>query len=212
MNNKQNLIPDIPGVDTAKGIVMTGGKEANYRTVLSMFCKDVESRLPLLQAAPKIDALSAFIIQVHSLKSTCASIGAAQVSALAAELEATGKAGDLELVKKRLPAFAEQLTVLVKNIYSALEAAPCAANNEIPPPEYPENSSSDFVPLLRELAAALESQKAQSIDLILEQLAQQHLDADIKAVVEQISDEVLMAEYGKAGKILEGLFAQITRR
>jgi len=121
-SNRNSLFPNIPGVDTAKGIVMTGGTETGYRTVLSMFCKDVENRLPVLQTVPETDTLSAFIIHVHSLKSTSASIGAAQVSAMAAEIEAAGKAGELALIKKRLPAFAKRLAELIKNIRTALEA------------------------------------------------------------------------------------------
>jgi HPt (histidine-containing phosphotransfer) domain-containing protein len=182
----------------AKGISATGGTEAGYRSVLAIFRKDAEDRLPLLQAVPKAADLHKFNTQVHALKSASASIGAASISALAAELEAAGKAGNLELVEKRLPTFATQLAELVEGIRNWEEHCPekTAATGE------PAN----ITPLLHELAAALESQKAESIDRILEQLAQQSLDADIKTTIEQISDEVLMAEYDKAREILEKLF------
>jgi hypothetical protein len=64
-------------------------------------------------------------------------------------------------------------------------------------------------PLLLELAEALKSQKADNIDRILEQvmgrLRTGGLDAGIKTALEQISDEVLMAEYGRAGKMLDSV-------
>jgi hypothetical protein len=40
----------------------------------------------------------------------------------------------------------------------------------------------------------------------MEQLMRQPQNAGIKAKLEQISDEVLMAEYGKAVKIVKELF------
>jgi hypothetical protein len=56
----------------------------------------------------------------------------------------------------------------------------------------------------------LKLQKADNIDRILEQLTRQArigapADSDIRKALEQISDEVLMAEYDKAGEILDGL-------
>jgi len=113
-------LPDIPGVDTAKGIAMTGGTITAYRKVLSLFCKDVEQRLPLLQNAPEADALPAFVTQVHSLKSASASIGAQEVSSMAAGLEAIGKAGDAAFIRESLPDFVKQLEELTKNIRVSL--------------------------------------------------------------------------------------------
>jgi HPt (histidine-containing phosphotransfer) domain-containing protein len=209
--NNDPPLPNIPGVDMVKGIAMTGGTEAGYRAVLSMFRKDAENRLPLLQKTPEAGALPVFITQVHALKSASASIGAAEVSVLAAALEAVGKTGDLARIGTQLPAFAQQLAELVTNIRIAMEADTTTAHKEIPPPESPGNASSLFVSLLRNLEAALKSQNAGDIDHILDQLTEQPLDGSTKTAVEQLSDEVLIAEYGKAGETLEGLFSQITR-
>jgi signal transduction histidine kinase/CheY-like chemotaxis protein len=195
--------PAIPGVDAKRGIAMTGGTEAAYRTVLSMFCKDVEKRLPLLQNVPDTsadaDSLTAFVTQVHALKSASASIGAEKVSARAAELEAAGKEGNLAAIRKNLSGFAEQLAELVKNIHAALEAHTTAASNEMQPPE-----SSGPLPagLLHELETALRLQKAGDIDRILDELKKLPLNSKTIESLEQISDEVLMAEYDKAAGIL----------
>jgi signal transduction histidine kinase/CheY-like chemotaxis protein len=114
-------IPIIPGIDTAKGITMTGGTTEAYTKVLSLFCKDVEERLPFLQKAPDAN-LSAFITHVHALKSASASIGAQKISSLAAGLEAVGKAGDIAFIRESLPDFTKELSSVVKNIRDALES------------------------------------------------------------------------------------------
>jgi signal transduction histidine kinase/CheY-like chemotaxis protein/HPt (histidine-containing phosphotransfer) domain-containing protein len=113
-------LPVIPNVDTAKGVAMVRGSLKAYKNILSMFCKDVDERLPKLQIMPKEDTLPAFIIQVHSLKSVTASIGAQEVSTKAAELEAAGKNAGLAFIRERLPEFTEQLAELVKNIRTAI--------------------------------------------------------------------------------------------
>jgi len=192
----------IPGVDIQKGIAMVGGSHDIYRQVLNTFCEDMEERLPLLQTAPEADALPVFVTHVHALKSASASIGAAQVSALAAELEKAGKSIDMAFISEHLPAFAQMLRELTENIRSALQLNKTA----VPDAESPHSSFLiSHSSLLKELAAALKSQKADDIDEVLERLMSQPLDTGIKAAVEQISDEVLVAEYGKAAEILDGV-------
>jgi len=115
-SNRDSPLPNIPNVDTAKGVAMLRGKVDTYMKVLSMFCNEVDERLPQLQKIPEADTLPAFIIQVHSLKSVTASIGAQEASSNAAGLEAAGKAADMVFIRDHLPGFTVQLGELVKNI------------------------------------------------------------------------------------------------
>jgi two-component system, sensor histidine kinase and response regulator len=192
----------IPGVDIQKGIAMVGGSIDIYRQILNTFREDAEKRLPLLQTAPEADALPAFVTQVHALKSASASIGAAQVSALAADLEKAGKAADMAFIQENLPAFAQILKELTENIHTAPQL------NETAVPDFGSPHSSFLIPhssLFNALAAALKFQKADDIDEVLERIMLQPLDPVIKAAVEQISDEVLIAEYDKAVEILDSV-------
>jgi CheY-like chemotaxis protein/HPt (histidine-containing phosphotransfer) domain-containing protein len=157
-NNDGNPTPEpkplapIPGVDTAKGITMTGGKEEFYRRVLELYLKDALERLPRLQTVPEKDALKTFITQVHSLKSASASIGAAELSAEAAALEAAGKSENLVFIKDNLRGFTEHLTEMTENIRTALKPAQSPApegsgveaektlnTNDSPPPPTPDS-------------------------------------------------------------------------
>jgi len=114
------LLPVIPNVDTVKGVAMLRGRIDVYERVLSMFCEDADKRLPQLQIMPKMETMLDFIVQVHSLKSASASIGAQEVSSLAAGLEAAGKTGDVVFIRENLPGFTVQLADLVRNIRAAL--------------------------------------------------------------------------------------------
>jgi signal transduction histidine kinase/CheY-like chemotaxis protein len=111
----------IPGVDTRRGISMTGGTVAAYKQVLSLFRKDAQDRLPLLQSVPAADALPSFVTQVHALKSAAGSLGAAEIAERAEKLEAAGKTGDMDYIRENLDGFAWHLGELAINIGVVLE-------------------------------------------------------------------------------------------
>jgi CheY-like chemotaxis protein len=202
-SNRDSPLPAIPGIDVKKGIEMTGGREAGYRTVLAMFGKDARDRLRLFEAGPV--KLPVFVTQVHALKSAAASIGAAGLSGEAAALETAGRARDMAFIKGNFKSFLTRLAGTVKSIDKALGAAQAVsaqggAEAPGPPPAFP-------VRLLRELEAALESRDAGGIDLVMEKLGGEPAGAETKAAVDQISDQVLMAEYGEAVATVKKLLA-----
>ena len=202
-SEKPSPLLSIPDLDVQRGIAMTGGTEAGYSEVLSIFCKDTEDRMALLKTPPVPADLTSFATQVHALKSASFSIGAPDVSIIAAELETAARAADLESIKAKLPAFTEQLAKLIGNIKPALEKY--GSENPSPPhSQFPIPKS-----ILKELATALESQKANDIGRILKEIKDvsslRPLDSTSTEALEQISDEVMMVEYGNARKILEKL-------
>jgi HPt (histidine-containing phosphotransfer) domain-containing protein len=110
----------IEGLDTARGLVLAGGEEANYIEVLEIFCQDAEERLEKLSEAPDESGLASFVMQVHALKSASASIGASEISRQAAELESAGKKGQFDFISENLAVFSDNLAALVSRIRTKL--------------------------------------------------------------------------------------------
>jgi CheY-like chemotaxis protein len=198
---------DIPGVDIEKGISMTGGTMKLYRQVIGLFRKDAEERLSVLNNVlqhntPDAGALNAFVTQVHALKSASASVGAAEISAKAAELESAGKAGNVGFIRENLPSFTKDLAELAEGIRvwenAVKEEAPKGKVASI-------GDNSAVMRLLKELSSALETENAGDIDRILEELNKQNLDAKMKEALDAISDNVLMTEYQSAAEIIRSL-------
>ena len=196
-----SAFPDIPGINMQEGVAMTGGTMDGYRAVLSLFQKDAGERLEMLRTVPNEAALSAFVTRVHAIKSAAASVGAARLSEEAAKLEAAGRAADSEFIGENLPGFADRLAEHVKNIRAFLD------KTELGRAQGAENRAARPSPELRELEAALSSQKAEEIDRLLEKLMEPPVDADTKAGLERISDYVLMAEFDNAVETIKGLLA-----
>jgi CheY-like chemotaxis protein len=206
----------IPGVDIPKGITMTGGTVEGYRKVLARFYKDALERLPLLNSflagnSPAGDDFdrnfAAFTTQAHALKSAAAAIGAAEVSEEAAKLEAAGKAGDRAAIQERLPGFVTRLTALAEGIEAALGSGAEAASPAVPKAAAGQNGAPDpaLFPLLRELARVLQAENAAAVDSIVEELYQKPLDGKTREALDDVSGDVLMAEYGKAEETVAAL-------
>jgi signal transduction histidine kinase/FixJ family two-component response regulator/HPt (histidine-containing phosphotransfer) domain-containing protein len=193
----------IPGIDTAKGIVMTGGTLTAYKQVLSLFRTDAQDRLPLLQNVPVAEALPAFVTHVHALKSASASLGAVEVSGEAARLEAAGRAGNLAFIQENLSSFTRQLAELIEGIAAALDEDALASSSGA--------ASSGPAPAalpaleLNDLVKALNSRNSSDIDRLLDELGQKPLDAEIRKAMDNISDAVLMAEFDNALEIIGAL-------
>jgi HPt (histidine-containing phosphotransfer) domain-containing protein len=191
----------IPGVDTAKGIAMTGGTVAGYRKVLAQFRKDARERLTLLQEPPEPDTLPSFVTQVHAIKSAAGTIGAAEVSAEAAALEAAGKAGDTAAIAEGLPQFYKQLSELIEAIGGAMKNEQEIMNNE----KNVDNSL--FTTNCASLKSALETKDMKEIDRLLEELEKMPLDGKTREAINTVSDKVLQGEYAGAVEAIHTLYS-----
>jgi len=110
--------PKITGLDTVSGFYKSGGTEAVYREVLSLFCDDVEERLTALQAIQNDPSLIAF--HAHAIKSASAYIGCAEIIKRAKALEAAGHDGNQAFINEKLPDFLQFVEELSNNIRTAL--------------------------------------------------------------------------------------------
>ncbi|MCL2609718.1 MAG: ATP-binding protein, partial [Treponema sp.] len=203
-------LPEIPGVDVAKGIAGTGGTAEGYLRVLKFFVEDAVARIPVLRKPPERETLPAFATQVHALKSASASIGAGEISAAAFALEEAGASGDLEFVLRESAPFVAKLETLVadiKRVLPASEAAVDAGNtqNRRRGDSWGESSSPA---LLRNLALAIRSQDLVESDRLIEELSSLPPEAGMKALLDRLSDELLLAEFGNAVKTIEGFLGE----
>ena len=113
----------IRGLDTARGIYLTGGTISGYLETLALYCANAESYLSDFPGAPDEERLSAFTIRVHALKSASASVGAQSLSQEAAILEEAGKTGNQVVIQERFGVFNGELSQLTERIRGELKGA-----------------------------------------------------------------------------------------
>jgi len=198
--NMPEEFPPMQGIDIKQGIERTSGTLDGYRKVLSIFCKESEKRLAYFRETPVTSAsLRDLTIHVHAIKSAAASIGAQELSSEAARLEAAGQAGDAAAMQKDLPPFAERLTKLITEARAwELSLSGEGGSRD----EEDESQRAAILPLLHELLAALKSKNASEVDRILEELSGKNSGSKTKEALEAAADQVLLADFEGAAKIV----------
>jgi signal transduction histidine kinase/CheY-like chemotaxis protein/HPt (histidine-containing phosphotransfer) domain-containing protein len=195
VDRENEALPVIPGVDVKHGVAMTGGTEAGYRKVLAQFHKDAVVRLRLLEKTPEVAELAAFTTNAHAIKSAAGTIGAAEVSRMAAELEAVGKAEDIQAIRETLPLFREHLIELIEGIQKNLTTNNTNNTNG-------EQDNSAYKETVVLLKSALETKNMKEIDKLLEEIEKMSLDEKTRETVNAVSDKVLMGEYREAVELI----------
>ena len=119
---------DIPLISTRRGVEFCGGHR-EYLDALKIFASSIGERADELERLYKEHDYTNYTIKVHALKSMAKSVGASELSELAAEMEAAGRKRDLAA----LTAGADVLLSLYRSLAAPLarltaepETAPAA--------------------------------------------------------------------------------------
>ena len=203
----------IDGIDTARGMALTGGTLATYRKVLTMFCKDAELRLQTLKyfllesqnsktGSFPSKHLASFSTQVHALKGASASLGATELPFMAERLEMAARDNELDFIQEFFIDFIDSLEALLKNIHGALDLF-LDQEDEKDGALEANKDSSEYLSVFLELSNAIKSHKIADIDQMIEKIAIMPKDKKIDTILEKISDQVLMVEFDSAIKTID---------
>ena len=87
-------------IDTAQGLAFCQQDEMLYRTILWEYASGAAEKASRLQQDYETEAWQDYAIQIHALKSTSATIGAAALSETAARLEQAARQENAEAVRQ----------------------------------------------------------------------------------------------------------------
>ncbi|MDR3211755.1 MAG: response regulator [Planctomycetota bacterium] len=178
----------VEGLDTTIGLAASDGSKDAYIKILRLYRRDVEVRLKDFVQIPDEDDLTTFIMNVHAVKSASASIGATEIASQAAKLEDAGKAGNLDAIAAALPAFWENLDLLVQRIRHAVGDSPTAYHHDM----------KKMQTILMDLQEALKNENITQVDSIMEQLELLVSPGDFAS----LSDLVLVSEFNNAASLV----------
>jgi HPt (histidine-containing phosphotransfer) domain-containing protein len=114
---EQRVEIKIEGIETANGLELFDGNTGLYIFALQSYVKNLPATLDKLRTVSE-NSLSDYAINVHGVKGTSANIGAEKLREMAAKLETTAKAGDLQgllVENKPFLEYADKLVEAVKN-------------------------------------------------------------------------------------------------
>ncbi|MDR2489803.1 MAG: response regulator [Spirochaetaceae bacterium] len=198
-NQKLHIDMDIPGIDIAWGLKMTGGAEAGYQKVLRAYYKDLLERISLFDTPPQSDTAADFRTQVHALKSASGTVGAGETAKMAESLELAAREGNMAFIAGLLPDFKAKLEELAVHIGRYLNEAD-AKKHEMPASHHTAAAAAE--PLVQNLIAALHEENIGTIDVTLDALGRLDLDEETIAVLDTVADMVLVSDFNGALEIL----------
>ncbi|MGL5259380.1 MAG: PAS domain-containing protein [Lachnospiraceae bacterium] len=189
----------ISGVDTEKGIASVGGRKEDYLNILSSYYTDgMIKRSSLEQSFQKKDLLS-FRTEVHSLKSTSATIGAQELSNIAAKLEMASINLDFSFIEGYLTTFLSMLDDILDEIAPLI-------HNTLPDQKSVKKLAIGNVELLnnnlKELYLAAEFANIGKIEEILNELSEFSWSEEIAQELSNIKYHLTMFDYDS---IMEGV-------
>lgn len=98
------------------GLEACGGSPELYQSVLGVFTGEGRKKLPLIKQLYKQEDWENYIVAVHGLKSSAASIGAVELAAHAKEMEFAGKDGDIELIHEKTDNLLSEYVALLQKL------------------------------------------------------------------------------------------------
>jgi len=112
----------IEGVNTKKGIMLTGGKIDFYLRVLRIYYKNCRKIIPELKDCEQNNNMVNYHVYSHSIAGISEGIGADEIAETARKLEEAAEKNDYEYVRANSPPFINKLEALLKNIHPLVEA------------------------------------------------------------------------------------------
>ncbi len=136
----------ITGVNTVQGILSVGGSRDDYLQILASYYADGNNKCTSLLHHFTEKDISAFRTEVHALKSTSATIGAVELSTMAAKLEIAAQSGSWDMIDQSIDEFLTALRQILEAMRPFVGVDDeCSKDNR---------TSGDFA-MLREMLEAL---------------------------------------------------------
>ncbi|HTH47399.1 MAG TPA: response regulator, partial [Candidatus Limnocylindria bacterium] len=118
-----DVLPDLPGIDTALGLKRVAGNRKVYLKLLRGFHRDYPATVRAIQAAIDGNREEEALRLAHTLKGVSGSLGAMDLYAAAEEVETALKAGGNGKALKCLPGVEERLQTVISGLAKLAEAA-----------------------------------------------------------------------------------------
>ncbi|GHU05513.1 hypothetical protein FACS1894205_5620 [Alphaproteobacteria bacterium] len=195
---------EIEGLSVKTGIAMTGGSLPSYIRVLRSYCRDGREKTGQIRKAYEDKNLPLFATYVHALKSASASIGSADLSTLSKDLEFAAKREDTSFIAKNIDPFFAALEPLLLSIEHALSDWDKASERK---PHAGAVDRSKLQEQLQKLKQSLDEIDISAIDAASAGLAAETWDSETKAALDLISEQILIAEYDEATRLIDEMLA-----
>ena len=197
-------------IDTVRGCENIGGNKEAYAAVLNTYYQEGITKLEEIPLMYTSEDLSLYITNVHSLKSSSASVGAAEISVLFKELELAGKENNRKFIDEHTKAVLAQFTILLDNVKTYLIDNGCFEGDKTQENDEKTGEIEELKPAaVEELKQMLANVNLKRCEELLEQMAKGNYGLEYNNKIKEIKKNYEMFEYHKVKELIEELYTLV---
>lgn len=190
-------------IDVREGLKYCGGTVDQYEEILRIVLDKGENRKSLLKQMAENRDYENYIITIHSLKSSMASIGAKELSELAAMQEAAGKRGEYQFIHDTLEEVLLNYSIIILeiNLLFSKKNFKVDITQPVNKETLSQEQFGDFLKELGRLLSDYEFDKAEDVAKGLKEL----IEGEDQIVMEEIYDSIHNLDIEEAQKQIQHL-------
>lgn len=197
------------GLNTDKGLLNIGFNQDAYAAILNTYYTEGMKYLELLPNLLEVGDLQLFTTDVHGIKSSSASIGAMEVSALFKELEFAGKAGDTDTIHKKFNGYLEKFRAILDEVKEYLTAIG-KFTETVTEQDLEEKEAEELTAeTLLHLKAELDKMNLKVTDELVPELASKNFGTDTNAQIRKLKDAYDMFDFHLVKAVLNEMIESV---
>ncbi len=190
------------GLNTEKGLLNIGFNQDAYAAILNTYYAEGVKYLELLPNLLEAGDIQLFTTDVHGIKSSSASIGAMEVSALFKELEFAGKAGDMAQINRKLNGYLEKFRAILEEVKTYLlnigKFSEAESEQNLDEQEVQEMTAE----MLQDLKSELDKMNLKVTDKLVPELATKNFGTQINEQLKKLRSAYEMFDFHQVKAIL----------
>jgi len=193
----------IAGVNTNKGVKLSGGVVEYYYEILATFYEDWLERRKEIKNCLDDGNIPMYTSNVHALKGAAATIGADNLSEAANALEVAGIHNDLVYIKENNDNALLMLKELLEGIDTAISSKETDDAEDDKDEADKDAEAKTLIEELKELKSALEVYDFEEINKAVDELSVSARTDNDKKLVKKISRHVMLVEYEEISALID---------
>ena len=185
----------IEGIDTFYVFEKLQLEKSVYHSILEVYYDNLPEIMNRIKSSKDNGDIKNFVIEVHSLKSSSANIGALELSEIAKNMEYAGKENDEDYIEAHIQKLLTMSDEILENIGKYLKS--------IEEPDKGIEVSVLDKEWLDEVKQACEEMDSSRISLLMELIADKKFEGEDKQLVEEIEKHVSQYDYDDVIALLE---------
>ena len=202
---------DVPqsGLNTDKGLLNIGFNQEAYAAILNTYYAEGIKYIDLLPKLLEAGDIQLFTTDVHGIKSSSASIGAMEVSALFKELEFDGKAGDTDAIRQKFDGYLEKFKEILEEVKKYLKENGRFSEEEVQDDLADKEIETLTAETLQNLKTELDKMNMKVTDELVPELASRNFGPQMNAAMRKLKEAYDMFDFHQVKAIVNEMMEKV---